>query len=700
MFRWPELLAQLESQDPSLQKKLKLLCQHESQTPLSILKQDRFIGANQATFDYFQCQYVSYIGATPYDFSPRIQANGLSSIDESKRLIEQALSGKGERFHWLHLSSDDTELPTQIQLTPYTLNDSPVLLVEYLPLDRRKAPRRLEEDGFDALPKQVMSNTLEESAEAVYICDQDDRIIAVNRAMCRITGYSPEQLKGKSPQILSTSQDLYNQDDRLATISQRGFWQGEVHKKRADGSQFPAWVSCRRITTDNNQKYNVTLFSDISAKKHLEAKLTKQAMFDSLTGLPNRFHLTQLLNDALKEVSRTPNKLGALMFLDLNGFKNVNDSFGHSMGDRLLQLVSARLETCCTEKSDIARMGGDEFTLILSDCDSKEEIHQFAQRVLALFDAPFEIERQKFYIGTSIGITLFPTDGQQPNQLLSQADTAMYSAKKSSSHICFYDIEMSKAAEKRLNLINELRNAMALEEFTLAYQALIDLETNKVRGVEALLRWQKTPDTLLKASQFVPLLEETGLIITVGQWVLQQACNQAAKWRKQYDSELQISVNISPMQFEHLDFVHQVTKALEIAQLPAQALILEITEPALLRKPQTIRKTMDALKALGVNIALDNFGTGLFSLSRLGSLPIDSLKIDTAFVRNLDPNSSQQLCQAIIGLAQALNIKFVAEGIETDNQKQLISSMGKGLAQGYLFGHPSSAESFCSRYLA
>lgn len=700
MFRWPELLAQLSSTEPSLQQKLMHWCSQNNQTPLAILKNDRFIGANQATFDYFQCQYVSYIGATPYDFSPRIQANGLSSIDESKRLIELALQGEGEAFEWLHLSQDEIELPTKIQLSPFFLDGNPVLLVEYQALDRRKHKRDIDEDGFEALPKQVMTNTLEESSEAVYICDKNDYIVAVNRAMCQITGYSPEQLKGKNPNILNTQNHLHCPKEREQTVNQRGFWQGEINKQRADGSHFPAWVSCRRITTDDNQQFNVTLFSDISAKKQLEAKLTKQAMFDSLTGLPNRFHLTQLLNNALKEKLHAPSRIGALMFLDLNGFKNVNDSFGHSMGDRLLQLVSARLEACCIEKSDIARMGGDEFTLILNDCENKQEVQVFAEQVLALFDAPFEIEQQKFYIGTSIGITLFPNDGKQPSQLLSQADTAMYSAKNSCNHICFYDKEMSRAAEKRLNLINELRNAMALKEFTLAYQAVVDLKTQTLQGVEALIRWQKTPDTLLNASQFVPLLEETGLIVTVGQWVLQEACRQAAEWREQYDNNLKIAVNISPMQFEHLEFVDHVREALHQAQLPADALTLEITEPALLRKPAIIQATMEALKSLGVNIALDNFGTGLFSLSRLGSLPIDSLKIDTAFVRNLDPNSSQQLCQAIIGLAQALDIKFVAEGIETLNQKEVISSMGNGLAQGYLFGRPSTAENFCTRHLA
>ena len=699
MIRWQHLLNKLSTDDPVLQQKLSLWQAHPHKTPLALIQGFSFISANRATLNYFETKYDAFINATPYDFSPRIQSSGRNSVEYSREMILEAIAGKNIAFNWLHLSQQGTELPSRINLYHCTLQQQTVVLVELQALNRRNQVREIVSDGFAHIPKEIISTTLEESAEAVYITDADNRILAVNKAMCRICGYSAEQMIDNTPEFLDVRHLAgSDENDCRQALKQRGFWQGEIWKRRSDGNHFPAWQSSRKIVTHNNEHYHVNIFSDISTKKLLETQLTTRAMYDTLTGLPNRFHIKQILHSALEKLKTDPLTLGALMFLDLNGFKNINDSFGHAMGDKVLQLVAARLEGGCIEKADIARMGGDEFTLVLQDCSCKEEIQLFAEQILSLFDSPFEIEGQKFFLGTSIGIALYPTHSDQAAQLISLADTAMYCAKKSQPHLVFYDKAMSQAAELKLQLINNLRHAHSLKQFTLAYQCIVDLQTNQTIAAEALLRWQRSPTEYYEAANFISLLEETGLIVSVGQWVLEQACLQAALWRQHHQSTFRVSVNVSPLQLEHVDFIEQVINALTMANLPAEALILEITESALLRQPEQARATLNRIKALGVSIAIDDFGTGLSSLSRLGTLPIDSVKIDAEFALRLNEASGQKLYNAIIQLAQALEINFIAEGIETQQQKDIMTGMGQGFGQGFLFGYPSTVEHFTQAF--
>ena len=694
MNRWFQILTKLTSTRPSIQYQIEAWQQAPDEQYLAILKGYSFLAANQGTLDYFQTQEDSFINATPYDFSPRIQSSGRNSVEYSQKMIDQANNGQEISFNWLHMSQLGSELPTRVTILPAMLEQQAVNVVLFEPANRRSSVRRNMSNGFERLPPQLISSILEDSAEAVYITNANHQIIAVNKAMCRICGYSADQLLNKKPENIGLYRHAEQQNQEyLQSLEERGSWQGEIVKLRSDGSQFPAWKSCRKIRVEGDIFF-VTLFSDISAQKRLESRLTEQAMVDTLTGLPNRHQLKQLLNQVLIDNQASSGRLGAVMFMDLNGFKNINDCFGHSTGDKVLQLVSARLEASCIEKADIARLGGDEFTLILQDCQDKAEVEAFAKQLLAIFDAPFEIDGQKFYLGTSVGIALFPEHGKQASQLLSLADTAMYCAKRSPNHVLFYDSNMHIEAEHKLMLLNDLRHAHSLKQFKLAYQVIVDLECSNVIGAEALLRWRKSDGTVVQACDFVPLLEETGLLITVGQWVLNQACSQVAAWQREHGCQLQACVNVSPIQLEHPDFIKQVKHALTISQLPANKLVLEITESALLRQPERVKQTLNQLKSLGVRIAIDDFGAGLSSLSKLGSLPIDTLKIDAGFAQRLSEPQGKELCQAMIQLAQALDIQFVVEGIETLKQKQILSAMGKGFGQGYFFGHPESAEQF------
>ncbi|MGI3003927.1 putative bifunctional diguanylate cyclase/phosphodiesterase [Shewanella algae] len=690
MIRWTQLLQMLVA-DAKLAPQLQLWHSDPHATPLALFKGSKVFAANQAALNYFACVDQEILDATLYDFAPRLQLDGQCSIELARKLL-QAATEQSQTWDWLHLNRHGKELPTRLYLEPVRIDSHKMILVRFESLASHDNTKRENQDIFGLLPRSVLSGILEESAEAVIISDTAGKILAVNRALCRLCGFSQTHLIGKSLQVIETENDPKQRECRMA-LAQRDFWQGEVRHTRADGSHFPAWQSSRKLQTDSGS-YLVTIFNDISERKQLESRLTEQAMFDMLTGLPNRRHLKRKLRSAISHSLELGNRnIGALMFLDLNGFKHVNDSFGHSMGDRILQLVAARLEAGCLERADIARMGGDEFTLILQNCQNREEIYHFAQQILALFETPFELEGQKFYLGTSIGISIFGEHEIESSELLSQADTAMYSAKRSASHINFYDSSMSEAAEHKLKLLGDLRHALGLGQLSLFYQPIVRLKDHSMAGAEALLRWQKNKHELLEAADFVPLLEETGLIVSIGNWVVEQACRQLALWRQQ-DSDFVISVNISPLQLEHLDFYQQVKSALQRHRLPSDALILEITESALLGHPHQAKQTLKQLRALGVRIVLDDFGTGLSSLSRLGSLPLDGLKIAGEFAEQLQHPKGKRLCQAIVQLSQALELNFVAEGIETAHQNDLVRQMGDGLAQGFFFGYPLHPEQF------
>lgn len=690
MIRWTQLLQMLVA-DAKLAPQLQLWHSDPHATPLALFKGSKVFAANQAALNYFACVDQEILDATLYDFAPRLQLDGQCSIELARKLL-QAATEQSQTWDWLHLNRHGKELPTRLYLEPVRIDSHKMILVRFESLASHDNTKRENQDIFGLLPRSVLSGILEESAEAVVISDTAGKILAVNRALCRLCGFSQTHLIGKSLQVIETENDPKQRECRMA-LAQRDFWQGEVRHTRADGSHFPAWQSSRKLQTDSGS-YLVTIFNDISERKQLESRLTEQAMFDMLTGLPNRRHLKRKLRSAISHSLELGNRnIGALMFLDLNGFKHVNDSFGHSMGDRILQLVAARLEAGCLERADIARMGGDEFTLILQNCQNREEIYHFAQQILALFETPFELEGQKFYLGTSIGISIFGEHEIESSELLSQADTAMYSAKRSASHINFYDSSMSEAAEHKLKLLGDLRHALGLGQLCLFYQPIVRLKDHSMAGAEALLRWQKNKHELLEAADFVPLLEETGLIVSIGNWVVEQACRQLALWR-QHDSDFVISVNISPLQLEHLDFYQQVKSALQRHRLPSDALILEITESALLGHPHQAKQTLKQLRALGVRIVLDDFGTGLSSLSRLGSQPLDGLKIAGEFAEQLQHPKGKRLCQAIVQLSQALELNFVAEGIETAHQNDLVRQMGNGLAQGFFFGYPLHPEQF------
>ena len=458
--------------------------------------------------------------------------------------------------------------------------------------------------------------------------------------------------------------------------------------------------SLRSVTieaiADKSRKTCLAAVLDITEKKRAEATIHKQVNIDSLTGLSNRRLFLDRLQRAIIKSHRAGQKL-ALMFLDLDHFKDVNDTLGHATGDRLLQEVTQRLKDCIRETDTLARPGGDEFTLIMGELDDFRGIDRVAQCILHSIEAPFQLGGEQCYVSFSIGITLYPDDATDMEELLKKADQAMYAAKhQGRNRFCYFTPAMQKAAENRLRLVNDLHNALAGNQFWVAYQPIVELATGAIHKAEALLRWQHPTRGLVSAAEFIPVAEETGMIIDIGEWVFQQAVEQVAKWRANRQPNFQISVNKSPAQFHGQDDGHgDWCRQLHRLGLPGSCIAVEITEGLLLDISPNVAATLLGFKSSGMQVSLDDFGTGYSSLSYLTKFDIDYLKIDQNFVCNLSGSSTDlALCEAAILMAHKLGMKVIAEGIETPEQRNLLMQAGCDYGQGYLFSEAVSAEDF------
>ena len=531
--------------------------------------------------------------------------------------------------------------------------------------------------------------------EGVVITDPTPRIIAVNRAFCDITGYEEHEVLGRNPSMVSSgrqSKEFYR--DMWAALIRDGHWQGEVWNRRKNGEVFPQWHSISAVRDDKGKLTNyVAVFSDISQLKESEAQLERLAHYDPLTGLPNRILVQSHLNGAIERARRQHCKV-AVLFLDLDGFKRVNDSLGHSVGDELLVLISGRLRQRIRAEDMFARLGGDEFLLVLEGIGHPEEAAAVAQDLIDLLQQPFRAgSGHELFIGASIGISLYPDDGLEMAELIRCADVAMYQSKgngRNSYH--FHTEELTRAAENRQALESRLHRAITGREFVLHYQPQVDAVSGRILGFEALVRWQPENGEPVSPAVFIPLLEETGLILALGDWVLHEACHQALRWREAGLPAVPVSVNLSPRQFQHSDVVELVRRALQDSGLPGALLELEITEGALMAQNLATQERLAELKALGVHLAVDDFGTGYSSLAYLSRFPIDKLKIDKSFIDGLGQDArADKIVATVIAMSQGLDLLVVAEGVETESQLQQLRALGCDAVQGYLCGRPLPA---------
>jgi len=548
--------------------------------------------------------------------------------------------------------------------------------------------RRRAEDQM-----RKLSRALEQTADAVVITDRDGVIEYVNPAFEGITGFSRDETIGRKPSLVKSDRQDQAFYQRLWEIIIGGAAFSDVFiNRRKDGRLY---YEEKTITPLKDEAGRITHFvstgKDVTDRVQTEERLQHMAQHDALTDLPNRVLLLDRLSQALAR-ARWHERNVAVMFIDLDRFKTINDTLGHEIGDRLLQRLGERLGRCVREGDTIARFGGDEFVILLDDIASEHDISAVAQKLLQAFAPPFEIDRQYLYVTASIGVSVFPSDGEDPGTLLKHADIAMYRAKERGKNTWqLYSADMSARAFERLSLETSLRHALERNEFRLHYQTQVDAATGAVVGVEALLRWQHPELGMVMPADFIPLLEETGLIVPVGEWVLQAACEQLRAWQAA-GLRLRMAVNISPRQFHAPGLTTAVERILGACECRPESLELEITENAILQDVVATEDTFHALRMLGVNIAIDDFGTGYSSLSYLRRFPVDTLKIDRAFVRDVPGDADDSaIIAAIIALAQSLKLDVIAEGVETEAQREFLQLSGCRLMQGYMFSRPVPA---------
>ena len=541
-----------------------------------------------------------------------------------------------------------------------------------------------------------------ESHEAIMISDANNHILRVNQAFTEITGYSEEDVLNKSPKILSSGRhDRVFYDDMWQQINTKGRYEGEIWNRRKNNEVFPERQTITVVKDSEGNIINyVSVFSDITEKKDNEQRILDLAFYDPLTSLPNRRLLIDRLEQEINQAQRE-HTYGTLIFLDLDDFKKINDSLGHEYGDELLIQVGKRLKNNTRETDTIARIGGDEFVILIPSIHSSEEVlidtaTFLAEKILSAFSQPFSLKGYTHHISSSMGITSFPTDGNDAaTELLRRADTAMYKAKHLGKNtFSFYENEMQVIAEENLALEHDLRTAINNNDFSLNYQPQINSFGQTVSS-EALLRWQHEQRGWVSPADFIPLAEESGLIVPIGQWVLLEACSQMQSWLTQGIELQHISVNVSPKQFRQNDFIENVQSALAQSGLLADKLMLEVTEGIVIDNIEDTIKKMDILKAMGIQFSIDDFGTGYSSLSYLKRLPIDELKIDQSFVRDITTDENDaEIVATIIAMALHLNLTVVAEGVEDIEQLEFLTNNGCETFQGYYYSRPLVASEF------
>ena len=549
---------------------------------------------------------------------------------------------------------------------------------------------------------QQAATVFESTAEGVMITDLDQRITAVNRAFTTITGYSEAEALGRSPHLLASG----NHDSAFYAamwhnLSASGHWQGEIWNKRKNGELYPEWLTISAVRdAQNNISHFVGVFADISSLKHAQARLDHQAHHDPLTGLPNRMLFEARLRSALED-AQSEKHLGAVLFIDLDRFKHINDSLGHPVGDQLLKSIAERLKAHLRDIDTVARLGGDEFIILLPGLQHLSDAERVAHKLLECFNQPFEVDEQELFISASIGISRYPEDGNDVATLVKNADAAMYRSKaRGRNRVEIYTRDLTFQATERMALERELRRALERDELQLYYQPKLSLLSNRLVGAEALLRWHHPLFGEIPPDRFIPLAEETGLIISLGDWVLQQACQQMQHWQRQHAPFGPISVNLTGIQLRQPNLLARISSLLAENALTPTLLQLEITESFIMNQTEDALKLLHQLKNLGVQLAIDDFGTGYSSLSYLKRLPVDTLKIDQSFVRGLpnDPNDVA-IARAIIALGRSMQLTVIAEGVETKAQELFLAAEGCEQIQGFVISRAIPADTFAQNFL-
>jgi diguanylate cyclase (GGDEF)-like protein/PAS domain S-box-containing protein len=622
---------------------------------------------------------VGDIASHPYwvDYKVLAQQAGLAAC-----WSEPIRSGQNRVLGTFAIYQRTPALPASFELEIITM----AAHLTALAIERKRAEQQL----------QLTGRVFEQGGESIVITDSENRIVRVNKAFSQITGYTEAEALGRNPSMLSSGrQDADFFRVMWATLHASGLWQGELWNRRKDGSLYPEWLSISQLRDSSGAvTHYVAMATDISQRKKDEEHIRLLADFDPLTGLPNRRLLQDRIGTALAHAQRQHEPV-ALIFLDLDRFKNVNDSLGHHMGDNLLRQVAQRLTAALREQDTVCRLGGDEFVVLCPNIDAVGATH-VAQKLLDSTHHSFQMEPQELAITFSIGIALYPADGSTYEVLSMRADTAMYRAKQAGRNTYrFFTPEMQVESSRALQLENGLRRALELQQLHLVYQPQVSLNDDQLVGMEALLRWEHPVLGTVSPAEFIPVAEESGLILPIGEWVLRTAAQQMRTWLQAGLPLRQVAVNLSAVQFRHQNLPDLVTQVLADVGLASHYLELELTEGVAMENPRGAIEVMKNLHQRGVRLSIDDFGTGYSSLSYLKRFPVYKLKIDQSFVRDLsDDPDDRAIVVAIIGLARSLGFQTIAEGVETEGQLAFLREQGCDEVQGYWHSKPLPADAF------
>ncbi|MDQ5946225.1 MAG: hypothetical protein QG619_1648 [Pseudomonadota bacterium] len=676
----------------SAESRLRTLFE-SSPDPVWIIEDGKFVECNDAAVSMLGYRNkAELLNIHPSQLSPVVQPDGQDSFSKAEEMMRMALEHGLHRFEWEHLRADGTRLTAEVTLSNIKLAGRQALYCAWRDIsDRKRAEKAL----------RLYAKVFENSGEAILITDADNRIVAINQSLTRDTGYSQDELLGKNPRVLSshhTPRDIYQ--SMWASLRESGYWQGELWDLRKDGVTYPKWAAISAIRNEQGLLTNyIASFTDISERKAAEARIDHLAHHDALTGLFNRYNLESRLAQSLLAAKRENRQL-AVMFIDMDRFKTINDTLGHHVGDQMLIEVAQRLLQSVRESDIVARLGGDEFVVTLTSMAGEMDAALVAAKILGTLGAPYLIEGKTLHSTPSIGIAIFPTNGDDANTLMRDADTAMYYAKEHGrNNFQFFTPTMTAAAEERLELERDLRAALSARQFVLHYQPQVTVTEGRVHGVEALVRWHHPERGLIPPLKFIPIAEETGVIEALGAWVLDEACRQLAAWRAEGLTPLRMAVNLSAHQLRSPDLVAQVQATIARHGIRPGELELEVTESAAMNDPERAIAQLKALRDLGVELAIDDFGTGYSSLAYLKLLPIHTLKLDRAFVRDIETDENDAaISAATLALAHNLGLKVVAEGVETEAQRRFLTEHHCDYLQGYLFGKPEPASELSARW--
>ncbi len=648
-------------------------------------KPGRFVEVNEVACRRLGYSREEFLALTPFDIDAPDSGTDVGS------LIAQINAGKSVLFEQLHLARDGRRIPVEISASPLVLQGKRVILA----VARDITERRHQEERLHLLERAIDS-----SFNAILITDAaqpHNPLIYVNTAFERITGYRREEALGRSCGFLQNEdRDQPGVQELRSAIREERETRVTLRNYRKDGSMFWNELLVAPVRDDRGRvTHFIGVLNDVSERMDYEAQLEYQATHDALTGLANRALLSDRLEQSIVFAQRA-GRLVAVMMLDIDRFKLVNDTLGHGCGDALIREVGERLARCARPGDTVARLGGDEFMVVMSDMASEDDAVTLARHLLGAVAAPMSIEGRDMLVTASLGVAVYPKDGGQAAELLKYADVAMYLAKDlGRNSFQFYSPELNARTLERLELETSLRGALLNDELALYYQPKVDLHSGKVFGAEALIRWRHPLLGMVSPADFIPLAEETGLIVPIGEWVIETACRQLKAWQNEGLPDISLAVNVSPRQFQHANLAKVVTQALRLNEVAAQYLDLEVTESAAMRDPEQTIAILRQLKEIGVKISLDDFGTGYSSLNYLKRFPIDTLKIDQSFVRDIttDPDDAA-IALSVISLAHSLKHRVIAEGVESEAQLRFLRKHRCDEMQGYYFSRPLATEDF------